>query len=69
MKTFLTQKTRKIQPFDITTRMHSSRMRTVRCSGRLGGGRCLPKGGLPERCVCPGGCTPPTVNRMTDRQV
>ena len=23
------------------TRMHSSRMRTVRCSGRLGGGVCL----------------------------
>ena len=33
------------------TRMHSSRMRTVRCSGHLGG-RGLPGGG----CVCPGGC-------------
>ena len=29
------------------TRMHSSRMRTVRCSGRLGGG---------GAGVCPGGC-------------
>ena len=26
------------------TRMHSSRMRTVRCSGRLLGGGCLPRG-------------------------
>ena len=29
----------------LNTRMHSSRMRTVRCSGHLGGG-------------CPGGCLP-----------
>ena len=38
--------------FHITTRMHSSRMRTVRPrSGRLLGG-CLP------RRICPGGCLP-----------
>ena len=43
------------------TRMHSSRMRTVRCSGRLpGGGMCLPSG-VPAKQVpawgniCPGG--------------
>ena len=50
------------------TRMHSSRMRTVRCSSRLGGG-CLPEGG-----VCLGGVwtagvytSPiPPVDRMTD---
>ena len=36
------------------TRMHSSRMRTVRCSGRLGGGgNCLSKKG-----VFLGGCLP-----------
>ena len=35
------------------TRMHSSGMRTVRCSGRLGGGG-----------VCPGGVHPP-VGRQT----
>ena len=45
-------------------------MRTVRCSGHLGGrgvcpgggclGRGLPRGGVcPERGVCLGGCTPP----------
>ena len=50
--------------------MHSSRMRTARCSGRLGG--CMPGG------VCLGGsargvCLPrvvythPTVNKITDR--
>ena len=50
------------------TRMHSSRMRTVRCSGRLRE-VCLPKGCLPKVgsvqgrgvClgdVCPGGCLP-----------
>ena len=34
--------------------MHSSRMRTVHCSGHLGGG------------ACPGGCTPPhPVDRQT----
>ena len=46
-------------------------MRTVRCSGRLGWGvspqgvcvsiGCLSMGG------CPRGCTPPPVNRITDR--
>ena len=36
------------------TRMHSSKMRTVRCSGHLGG-RCLPGGG---EVVCLGGCLP-----------
>ena len=39
--------------------MHSSRMCTVRCSGRLG---C---GGVP-RGVSAWGCTPPLVDRMTD---
>ena len=46
-----------------TTRMHSSRMRTVRCSSRLSGGvsaqgeGCLPSGGvcLEKGGVCPGG--------------
>ena len=60
--------------------MHSSRMRTVRCSGRLGGGGCLPGGCLPRGlsaqlggCL-PGGCRPheargrhPLVKRITDR--
>ena len=32
--------------------MHSSRMRTVRCSGRLGGD--LPRGVSSRGCVCPG---------------
>ena len=61
------------------TRMHSSRMRTVRSSSRLlGGGICPREGGLPKGGVCPGGCvscipvcnganTPPPVDRMTDR--
>ena len=35
------------------TAMHSSRMRTARFSGCLGGGGCLPRG-----CVCLGGCLP-----------
>ena len=35
------------------TRMHSSRMRTVRCSSHLWGWGCLPKGGVgPGGCVC-----------------
>ena len=79
------------------TRMHYSRMLTVCCSGRIGGGgkrclpgRCLPRGVfawgcLPKEGVClggclprrgclprgclSGGCLPPLVNRMTDRQV
>ena len=37
------------------TRMHSSRMRTVRCSGRLPGGGCLHGGVLPGVCLG-GGC-------------
>ena len=53
----------------LKTRMHSSRMRTICCSGRLGGGGvclgvvsakgCLPGGGG----VCPGGVSP--VDRQT----
>ena len=72
-----------MDPISLKTRMHSSRMRTVRCSGRLGG--CLPGGCLPMEClpqgspqeggVCPGVYTPWTqkqtppspVNRITDR--
>ena len=39
-------------------RMHSSRMRTFLCSGRLGDGKgCLSEGCLP-RDVCPGVCLP-----------
>ena len=46
------------------TRMHSSRMRTVRCSGRPGGrglpGGCLPRGMLPlPLAYCMLGYTPP----------
>ena len=41
----------------ICTRMHTSRMRTVRCSGRLGWGVCL-EGCLPGAGVGPGGCLP-----------
>ena len=61
----------------ISTRMHSSRMRTVLCSNHLQGRVCLgvfAQGGLPGGCL-PGGVsqhalrlTPP-VNRMTNRQV
>ena len=47
--------------FSLITIMHSSRMRTVRCSGRRGGGClpswwvCLSRGVSPQRgCVCPG---------------
>ena len=41
----------------INTRMHSSRMRTVCCSGRLlGGGGCLP-----------GGCNPP-LDKIPDKR-
>ena len=50
----------------IITRMHSSRMRTVRCSGCLSGegGRCLPR-----RVSARDGCLSdtPLVNRITDR--
>ena len=52
----------------LKTRMHSSSMRTVRCSGRLGWW-CLPRGCLSRGClprgggvwlgsVCRGGCLP-----------
>ena len=41
----------------VQTRMHSSRIRTVHCSGHLGG--CLPRGGVcPGWEVCLGGCLP-----------
>ena len=33
----------------VKIRMHSSRMRTVRCSSRLLGGMCLPAGGVSDR--------------------
>ena len=56
----------------VITRMHSSRMHTVRCSGHPRGcvclgvsahGGCLPRGCLPRGVsaqggVCPGGCLP-----------
>ena len=54
------------------TKMHSSKMRTVHCSGRWGGGSCIPAcrgggvclGGLPSGGCLPGGvcargCLPP----------
>ena len=41
----------------INTRMHSSRMRTAGCSGRLPGGGVCPQGD-----VCPGGCIWPAVS-------
>ena len=54
------------------TRMHSSRMRTV-CLltvSRSTGGGCLPgDGGVCSGVSVWGGCLPPLVNRMTDRQV
>ena len=50
-------------PHKLTTRKHSSRMHTVRCSGcqgevvsAQGGGVC--PGGYAQGCVCPGGCLP-----------
>ena len=60
------------------TKMHSSRMHTIRCSGRLLDGRvggvcpggCLPRGvsthgdGICQVGVCQ---TPPPLNRITDR--
>ena len=53
------------------TRMHSSRMRTVLCSGRRGGGclpggRCLPGGGCLLQCML--GYTPP-VDRILDTRL
>ena len=50
------------------TRMHSSRMRTVRCSGRRGGGGYLP-GGISAMGGClprQGGVSHPPVHRITD---
>ena len=47
------------------TRMHSSKMRTVRFSCRLGGGGGLPRGICPQPIVF--WDTTPPVNRMTDR--
>ena len=63
------------------TGMHSSRMCTIRCSVVSGGGsaqgKCLPTGSVcPQGCLLTGvsarrclprGCTPPPVNRITDR--
>ena len=40
-------------------------MRTVRCSGRFGGGVCLPSGVSAQGGVCLGGVHPP-VNWITD---
>ena len=52
-----------------TTRIHSSRRHTVRCSSCLlgRGGVVCPGGCLPGEGVCPGVCLPDThPNRMTD---
>ena len=60
------------------TRMHSSRMLTVRCSGRLLGGGVSAQGVCDQGvCVCPGALSaspggtsarsPPPMNRITDR--
>ena len=75
------QNNRLVHPHEVLniyhkTRMHSSRMRTVLCSGRQG--TCLPEGCLPggvsargvsamEGCL-PSACwdTPTPMNRMTD---
>ena len=62
------------------TRMHSSRMRTVCCSSRLGwcvsrrvstAGMCVPRGSAQGGCVYPSmhWGRHPLVNRMTERQV
>ena len=40
------------------TRMHSSRMRTIRCSIHLGGGVVCLRGCLPREGCLPGGCQP-----------
>ena len=42
------------------TRMHSSRMRTVHCSGGLGGGGVCQGGVCLRRCLPRGGCLPRT---------
>ena len=57
--------------------MYSSRMRTVRYSGRLGGGVCLgdvclggiSAGGCLPGVVAQGGCTPPPVDRILDTRL
>ena len=53
------------------TRMNSSKMRAMCCSGHLSGvgGGGLPGGVSAQGCVCPGGVHFPPVNRMSDRQV
>ena len=55
--------------FTITTRMHSSRMRTARSSGRPGGlHQAPPRDQAPPPSRPPGTRhTPPPVNRMTNR--
>ena len=69
---FLRDNKKSATKFYLQTRMHSSRMRTVRCSSRMPGG-CLPRGAkvypsgcLPMGCLPTGvsasgggGCTPP----------
>ena len=52
------------------TRIHSSKMRTVRCSGRLGGGVSAWEGMSAQRGICQGGGSAqagvfPPVDRMT----
>ena len=46
---------------EVITRMHSSRMRSVRYSGHLGGG-VLARGGLPRGCLPRGVCVCPGVS-------
>ena len=57
-------KSQNVEVTDEYTRMHSSRMRTVRCSSRLLG-VCLPGGGCLTRWVCLSRGTLRTIN-MTD---
>ena len=67
---------KKLGGFFFKTRMHSSRMRTVRCSDHLGGGGgggvwgsaqgVSSWGGLPEGGVCPGGVHLPPPRGQTD---
>ena len=50
------------QDDNLTTRMHSSKMRTIHCSGhREGGGGCLP--------ACIEVDTPPSVDRILDTRL
>ena len=49
------------------TRKHTNRMRTVRCSGRRGGGGLSAQGGVSAHggggwCVCPGVCVYPSMH-------